>query len=148
MVKSHRSSCRERTWTRAAVAAGSAPRARSFGEAAVLRRWLRSWAVVSADLRVSRVVGMRIRCEVRERVVRNSSMRRWQMPRPTPLRGVWCEYFVCVQSRAGSRAYLFAPVTRAKKVSLAGTSAHGAAAIGQALLGQLFEGVPIVDSMT
>lgn len=61
------------------------PRARrDFAEAAWLR-CLRRDVIVSLDLRVLRVVGMRIRWEVRERSVRKSSIRRSQMPKPIPL---------------------------------------------------------------
>jgi hypothetical protein len=41
--------------------------------------------MVSRDLFALRVVGIKIRCDVRERVARNSSMRRCAVPRPTPL---------------------------------------------------------------
>lgn len=130
------------------VSAGVAPRACSLAEDAVLWRCLRRRAVVSFDLRVSRVVGMRTRWEVRDRVARNSSMRRWQMPSPTPL---WVSDLSIGALRAGLglAAHLFAPVTRAKKVSLAGAAAHGAAAIlDKPSLERLPSNTGAVDSAT
>jgi hypothetical protein len=60
---------------------------------------------------------------------------------------VWSEY-LCILKRVGTGWYLFAPVTRAKKVSLAGTWAQGAAAIGQAFLEQSSSDAVKVDSVT
>ena len=51
----------------------------------MVSRCARSDRIASRDFWTDRVVGIRIRCEVRERVARKSSMIRWPMPRPTPL---------------------------------------------------------------
>lgn len=73
-------------WTRATAPSGLLEWG---GEAAAARaRCLRRKARVSADLRAERVVGRTTRCELEEWVAKKMSMRRSQMPRPTPL-GVW-----------------------------------------------------------
>lgn len=62
------------------------PRARRAGEvAAVWRRCVRRWWIVSVALEAERVVGRRTRWAVRGWVVRKVSIMRSQMPRPTPL---------------------------------------------------------------
>lgn len=52
--------------------------------AAFLRYFCRE-VIVSADFVELRVVGIRTRWEDGEREAKNSSMRRWQNPRPIPL---------------------------------------------------------------
>lgn len=42
--------------------------------------------MASSDLDGDRVVGMRMRCALRDRVARNSSIRRCPVPSPMPLR--------------------------------------------------------------
>ena len=42
--------------------------------------------MASSDLDGERVVGIRMRCALRERVARNSSIRRCPVPSPMPLR--------------------------------------------------------------
>lgn len=74
--------------------------------AAVRARCLRSRATVSADLRLLRVVGRTTRWAVGECVARKVSMRRSQMPRPTPLHSreslvLGCGVVVCCWGAMG-----------------------------------------------
>jgi hypothetical protein len=64
---------------------GPARERRAVDVRAVFSAYERSVRIVSSDFCAERVVGRRMRWDVRDRVARNSSMRRWQAPRPTPL---------------------------------------------------------------
>lgn len=80
---SQRSTCGLRTWILAAALLS--PRDVSFGSRPVLMAYARKAWMVSLLLAGERVVGMRMRWDIREREARNSSMRRSPVLRPMPL---------------------------------------------------------------
>jgi hypothetical protein len=70
-------------WTRAA--AFPSPRDWRIGDWAARSAYVRRERIVSRLLEAERVVGRRMRWEVRDRVARNSSIRRSPVLRPIPL---------------------------------------------------------------